>query len=109
MTQSDGSPAPPPDPLTSVEPAELTLAEQSVAAQPLPAVGQTQTAIRERVRTRVTYAVVAVTLALGGVLTGAYLAQLQNVKLAISGVFTPLLGVAGVIIGFYFGGKDSTS
>jgi hypothetical protein len=49
------------------------------------------------------------TLLLGLALAGAYFADAENVKLAIGGVFTPFLGVSGVIIGFYFGGKDSTN
>ena len=104
----------PPDTETDVVPVPLGAVEAEQAAF-LPPVGfnprgrPDKATRRENVRTVVAYGVVGATLLLGLALTGAYLEGATNVKLAIGGVFTPFLGVAGVIIGFYFGGKDSTN
>ncbi|HUZ09988.1 MAG TPA: hypothetical protein VMU76_07460 [Acidimicrobiales bacterium] len=88
----------------------MTPAQTAAALQPVPDIQKKDKATRrENVRTVVAYSVVGVTLLLGCTLAGAYLGQAENVKSAIAGVFTPFLGVAGVIVGFYFGGKDSTN
>ena len=104
----------PPDPETDVEPIGGLSALDAGRAAFLPPVQfgkdkPDKATRRENVRTVVAYSVVGITLLLGLALTGAYFAGAVNVKLAIGGVFTPFLGVAGVIIGFYFGGKDSTN
>ena len=83
---------------------------QEIEASAVRPVGESPVAkVRETVRTRVSYLIVGSTVILGFCLVGAYLWGAQNVKLAISGVFTPLLGVTGVIVGYYFGGKDHTA
>jgi len=104
----------PPDPETEVEPIGGLSAVDAGRAAFLPPVqfgkGRPDKATRrENVRTAIAYSVVGSTLLLGLALAGAYFAGAENVKLAIGGVFTPFLGVSGVIIGFYFGGKDSTN
>jgi len=107
-------PVPPPDPETDVEVVRDPDPVEAERAAFLPPIqfgkGKPDKATRrENVRTVVAYAVVGTTLLLGLALAGAYVEGAENVKLAIGGVFTPFLGVAGVIIGFYFGGKDSTN
>ncbi|MCP9489261.1 MAG: hypothetical protein MSC31_05235 [Solirubrobacteraceae bacterium MAG38_C4-C5] len=63
---------------------------------------------REKVRTRLSYAILASTGATGitivvGTLAGA------DVDTVLNGVFTPLIGLSGAVMGFYFGGRDTNS
>ena len=114
MTASGSDPVPLDDPSTTVDPVEsvsdLTPKEKEEAKKVGKQPRLTDKATRrEFVRTLVALSVIGTTILLGLALAGAYLKEANNVKLAISGVFTPLLGVSGVIIGFYFGGKDSTN
>lgn len=63
---------------------------------------------REKARTFITYSVIGATLVLGGVIAFWDLKD-GNARDALAGVFTPIIGLAGVVLGFYFGGKDSTT
>ena len=63
---------------------------------------------RERVRSRLTYLIVGSTLILAAAIAIRELFS-GRVQDAITGVFTPIIGLAGVVLGFYFGGKDSTT
>jgi hypothetical protein len=55
-----------------------------------------------------TYWIIGFALVLAGALASRYLWQGETQD-AVANVFTPIIGLAGVVLGFYFGGKDSTS
>jgi hypothetical protein len=63
---------------------------------------------RETQRTRIATALVgAALLAAAGAGVSAALGGSATHEI-LSEIFTPLLGLAGAVVGFYFGGKDST-
>lgn len=64
---------------------------------------------RERVRSGIAIAMVGATAAAGVAGGWATLAGSSHATAFLAGVFTPLLGVTGTVLGFYFNGKDSTS
>ncbi len=100
------------DSLTTVEPvsASSLTPEQKQEAESFPAVDTQWVArVREKVRTRITYLIVVSTLLVAFAGVGFYLGNAKGSGAMLTGVFTPLIGLAGTVIGFYFGGKDATS
>ncbi len=64
---------------------------------------------REKVRTRLSYAIFALTGATGITIVIGTLAGADAVDTVLNGVFTPLIGLSGAVMGFYFGGRDTAS
>jgi hypothetical protein len=82
----------------------------SLAATPTPlAVPQPIADRRETVRTAIAIGTVVVTALLGAAGGWQTLEGNEHATDFLTGVFAPFLGVAGTVLGFYFGGKDSTS
>jgi hypothetical protein len=63
---------------------------------------------REKVRTRLSYAILALTGVTGITIVIGTLAGASGVDTVLNGVFTPLIGLSGAVMGFYFGGRDSS-
>jgi hypothetical protein len=63
---------------------------------------------REKVRSRLAYGLAIVTALIGGTLLVVGLWADRDVNSFLTGIFTPLFGLTGTIIGFYFGGQDTT-
>lgn len=64
---------------------------------------------REKVRTRLSYAIFGLTGATGITIVIGTLAGADDVDMVLNGVFTPLIGLSGAVMGFYFGGRDTSS
>lgn len=64
---------------------------------------------RERVRSNLSYAIFGLTGLTGITTVVGALAGADGVDSVLNGVFTPLIGLSGAVIGFYFGGRDTSS
>jgi hypothetical protein len=62
---------------------------------------------RERVRSGIAIGMVTLTAAAGIAGGWATLVGSDQATSFLSGIFTPLLGVTGTVLGFYFSGKES--
>jgi hypothetical protein len=88
---------------------EAAAAVVAATQRPVVAADPYETArAREKQRTRLATALVgAALLAAAGAGVSAALGGSGTHEI-LSEIFTPLLGLAGAVVGFYFGGKDST-
>lgn len=92
-----------------VEPADDLPPEERELAKALPAVAVHKARSRERVRNVVSISIVVVTLIVAATIVAASLAGAEQADNVADLVFTPLVGLSGAILGFYFGGQDSTA
>ena len=60
---------------------------------------------REETRTWLAYASIALIAVISLMLTIWSLLQKVSIDSLVAGIFTPLIGIAGTIIGFYFAGE----
>lgn len=63
---------------------------------------------REKVRTRLAIGAAAVTAGIGVTLLLFALIGHNEISPLLTGIFTPFFGLTGTVIGFYFGGQDTT-
>ncbi len=92
-----------------IEPAAGLSPEKAAVAAGMPPVAVHKARSRERVRNVVSIAIVTSTVVCGGLIAAAALAGSSRADEVADLVFTPLLGLSGAIVGFYFGGQDSTA
>ncbi len=92
-----------------IEPADDLSPDKAAVAAGMPPVAVHKARSRERVRNVVSIAIVASTVICGGLIAAAALWGSSRADDVADLVFTPLLGLSGAIVGFYFGGQDSTA
>jgi len=63
---------------------------------------------RERMRVRLGFTIVMAAMAAGAAGAISAMASGAGTDKILTGVFSPLLGLAGAVVGFYFGGKDGS-
>lgn len=64
---------------------------------------------RESMRVALGVTIIAAALAAGAAGAISAAASGPGTNTILTGVFSPLLGLAGAVVGFYFGGKDSST
>lgn len=92
-----------------IEPVDELSPDDAARAASLPSVQVHKAVSRERIRNVVSVAIVIATLVCGTAVAVAALLGSHRADDVAQFVFTPLIGLAGAIIGFYFGGQDSTA
>lgn len=103
------SPEGEPDDDAKVEPADDLPPDRAAIAAGLPPVSVHKALSRERVRNVVSLTIVFATLVCGAAVVAAALLGSRRAGDVAQFVFTPLIGLVGAIVGFYFGGQDSTA
>jgi hypothetical protein len=92
-----------------VEPADDLSPDAAAMAAGLPPISVHKALSRERVRNVVSLTIVFATLVCGVSIVIAALLGSKHAHDIAQLVFTPLIGLLGAIVGFYFGGQDSTA
>ncbi len=92
-----------------IAPAVNLSPDEAALAAGMPPVSVHKARSRERVRNVVSIAIVVATLVCGAAIVVSILSGSRSGHAIADLVFTPLLGLAGAIVGFYFGGQDSTA
>jgi hypothetical protein len=92
-----------------VEPASDLSADEAAIASGLPPVSVLKARSRERIRNVVSIVIVCTTLGCGIAIAVAAFLGSDRADDVAQLVFTPLIGLLGAIVGFYFGGQDSTA
>jgi len=64
---------------------------------------------REKMRMWLGKGILGATGVFGLLVAAAVLSDADNADALLTGVFTPLVGLSGAFLGFYFGGKDPKS
>lgn len=88
-------------------PSEDPVREAAMEAMPQVIVHRARS--RERMRNVISLSVLGATGATAAVAVVGLMAGADHVGSVTSGVLTPLIGLSGTVVGFYFGGKDSTA
>lgn len=92
-----------------VEPVDDLPPDEQLVAAGLPPVGVHKARSRENVRNIVSVSIVLATLGIALAVAVAALLGSSRADEVADLVFTPMIGLAGAIVGFYFGGPDSTA